>query len=181
MLQYVNTEISYFKRLKIDGTRILSQRGILSGITLNDKPDITPIFIIGMPRSGTTLIERLLAQHPSVTAGGEMPFIHLLINQDLKQRRDHALHFNSANLANNYITYAKGLGISTKYFTDKMPTNFRYVSHICSAFPKPRLFISTVKKLRPAFLSFQNIFLGKVTVLLMSKKNLENIITYMRA
>lgn len=157
----INIEMAYFKRLKIDGTRSLSQKSFLPGVAGKEEAEISPIFIIGMPRSGTTLIERLLAQHPSVTAGGEMPFMHRLINQDMKQRRDHVLHFNPAKLALDYITFAKGLGITTRYFTDKMPTNFRYVSHICSAFPKAKIIHIHRDKIASCFSIYSKYFSGQ--------------------
>ena len=51
---------------------------------INNKLISTPIFILGMPRSGTTLVEQILSSHPQVFGGGELPnlsiFAHKVIN-----------------------------------------------------------------------------------------------------
>jgi tetratricopeptide (TPR) repeat protein len=157
----INTERTYFQMLKINGARRSHQPSILQGAGQKDAACISPIFIIGMPRSGTTLMERLVAQHPDVTAGGEMPFLHRLINQALKQRREPNLPPYTARLADEYIALARGLGVKTTYFTDKMPTNFRYVSQICSAFPKAKIIHIHRNKMASCFSIYSKYFSGQ--------------------
>src|SRR5690606_30565328 len=51
-----------------------------------DDPGIRPIFIVGMPRSGTTLLEQMLSRHPAITAGGEMLALQTVLFTELPQR-----------------------------------------------------------------------------------------------
>lgn len=50
-------------------------RDFLAGRRNAGSSDLRPIFILGLPRSGTSLVEQILAAHPEVAAGGEMPFL----------------------------------------------------------------------------------------------------------
>ncbi|MFG1202530.1 sulfotransferase [Xanthobacter aminoxidans] len=43
--------------------------------------DARPIFIVGMPRSGSTLVEQILASHPAIQSGGEMDLFHRAVNR----------------------------------------------------------------------------------------------------
>ena len=91
-----------------------------------------PIFIVGFPRSGTTLTEQILASHSAIRAGGELPFgpeLHELSRKgfaDATQLRDH------------YLTRAEESGVlapGARYFTDKMPDNAFWLPLLRTAFP----------------------------------------------
>ena len=93
-----------------------------------------PIFIVGFPRSGTTLTEQILASHSAIRAGGELPFgpeLHELSRKgfaDATQLRDH------------YLTRAEESGVlapGARYFTDKMPDNAFWLPLLRTAFPTP--------------------------------------------
>lgn len=92
--------------------------------------DNSPIFIVGMPRSGTSLIEQMLSCHPDVNPGGELNFLHRLIQ-----------HFNFAtprksckDIARQYLQAIAGIKGDKKCFTDKLPHNFLYVGLIYLCF-----------------------------------------------
>ena len=114
---------------------------------------LSPIFIVGMPRSGSTLVEQILASHPAIVGLGEKPIIARVLAK-LKNVRPHMSfpeHFNEwgaseiAFIRNEYYDEAERF-ISTmsdqnhkSYFTDKMLGNFRYVGVIRRAFPEARI------------------------------------------
>ncbi|CCQ72957.1 tetratricopeptide repeat-containing sulfotransferase family protein [Magnetospira sp. QH-2] len=91
-------------------------------------PDASPIFIIGMPRSGTTLVEQILASHSRVTAGGEMLHFPSLADEKGLSPKD---------LGVAYGTAAKPSGADL--FTDKLPANFMQVGRIVRALPNAKL------------------------------------------
>ncbi|MDA8536376.1 tetratricopeptide repeat protein [Alphaproteobacteria bacterium] len=100
--------------------------------------DITPIFIVGMPRSGTTLIEQIVSSHWQVTGAGELPLVNLF-GQDIatgffKASSDALVHFRD-----DYLTRLKNLSNGNSIVTDKMPHNFRYVGLLCAAFPEAKI------------------------------------------
>lgn len=108
----------------------------------------TPIFIVGMPRSGTTLVESIAASHPAVTAGGEMPFMDLL-TLDLGIASADPVKYNAmisaltrpqvSAMARKYLQDGRVLAGTTALFTDKMPHNFMNIGLIRLMFPKARI------------------------------------------
>jgi tetratricopeptide (TPR) repeat protein len=98
-----------------------------------------PVLIVGMPRSGTTLVEQIISSHPDVTPGGELSFWP-----------DHAPDFGVDRhgridpvwMRETQAAYRARLGqISTtaRRITDKLPQNFQYVGLLHAAFPRARV------------------------------------------
>ena len=98
-----------------------------------------PIFIVGMPRSGTTLVEQIISSHPDVGAGDELPFWHeamaALGHVSLK-RWDAAL---VSKLADDYLSLLRGIAPNAKRVTDKLPDNFLRAGIIHAVFPRARI------------------------------------------
>lgn len=115
------------------------------------KSSAQPIFIMGFPRSGTTLIEQMLSSHPQVNAGGELPFVHEWLSliktllpgnapypQRLLQAQTADFHHISATLRDYYLSRAETYGVladDSNFFTDKMPLNDEHLPLIRLAFP----------------------------------------------
>lgn len=102
------------------------------------------VFICGMPRSGTTLVEAILASHPKVFAGGEMRFLHDWLQRsvgksELQSRTgswlsgasDAQLHA----LAREWRRYLGNMAGGAAYITDKMPGNYHFLGLIHACFP----------------------------------------------
>jgi len=105
-----------------------------------------PIFILGMPRTGTTLVERILASHSDVFAAGELNnFAAQLMtmmraqNVDKKVSRDDMVKFSAQldfqRLGESYIASTRPFTGNSKRFIDKMPLNYLYVGLIHLALP----------------------------------------------
>lgn len=106
-----------------------------------------PIFIVGMPRSGTTLVEQILGAHTNVFQGGEMPLIsklqfssrllrmgtydsdYMLLDDDQKQKLREAYRKQIAQRADNIHAF----------ITDKMPFNFRFIGFIKDILPEAKI------------------------------------------
>ena len=108
-----------------------------------------PIFILGLPRSGSTLIEQILASHSQVDGTHELPNI-LSIAHKLNLRQKYPNHRypdvllamsspEIKELADNYLNGAKIFRDKAKYFTDKMPNNFRHIALIRLMFPNAKI------------------------------------------
>ena len=97
----------------------------------------SPIFIIGMPRSGTTLLESIVSAHTFVTAGGELNLFQALYERHLTVGNPTKRKFE--NIRHDYRAYCENAKLTTPYFTDKMPQNFRYVSLISRCFPEAKI------------------------------------------
>jgi len=108
-----------------------------------------PVFIIGMPRSGTTLVEQILSSHPCIHGGGELTWIWQ-ITEVLAQRCEregHPLPGGFANLqvadmdglARQYLSAITALSPQSIRITDKYPANFFHLGFISLLFPEARI------------------------------------------
>jgi tetratricopeptide (TPR) repeat protein len=91
-----------------------------------------PLCILGMPRSGTTLVEQIVSAHPSVAAGGELTF--------WSERGAEADDAGAVTgLATDYLTLLRRIGPEAARVTDKNPFNFLWVGLIHLALPQARI------------------------------------------
>ena len=98
----------------------------------------TPIFILGMPRSGTTLVEQIISSHSKVTGAGELGYVSQFggqIASDLKAPTSEAL----ATFRDRYLKELAKRASDQAFVTDKMPQNFRYIALICAALPEAKI------------------------------------------
>lgn len=108
----------------------------------------TPIFILGMPRSGTSLIEQILASHNEVSGAGELPYITDIANQINPNCGGISGYPGAIENINNqflnkqskkYINLLGKHGGKSNYITDKMPHNFLYIGLIKMLFPNSKI------------------------------------------
>lgn len=104
----------------------------------NFRAQVQPIFILGMPRSGTTLVEQIISSHSAVNAGGELRFIaQFFSNISYGNCQLTSENVNEARM--KYLTKLKEFSNDLKYVTDKMPHNFLHVGIILKAFPEAKV------------------------------------------
>lgn len=103
---------------------------------------VTPVFIVGMPRSGTSLVEQIVSAHADVTGAGEL----LLVGEGVKlfaRNPGYPLHLPEpvalAQFAKAYIDRLSRIGPGKRYVTDKNPINFMHLGLIALAFPNARI------------------------------------------
>ena len=111
-------------------------------------PDARPIFVLGMPRSGTTLVEQILASHPAVEPGGERRDMNAVI-RDVRVPGDPARVFpdwapalgpeDERRLGRAYLERLPAPGAGAAHLTDKMPANFRLIGLIRRILPNARI------------------------------------------
>ena len=94
-----------------------------------------------MPRSGTSLIEQIIASHNEVFGAGELDFLNNIMFKELKEQSDKDGFSENALLSirQNYLDSLSRLNTSKKIITDKLPLNFRYIGFILSAFPEAKI------------------------------------------
>jgi tetratricopeptide (TPR) repeat protein len=104
-------------------------------------PDATPVLIIGMPRSGTTLVEQIVSMHPEVGAGAEL---HFWNQRGAEWHRSDAAGNETtfvvseflAKAAADYLGVLRAIAPKAARVTDKMPFNFLWAGLIHMAFPR---------------------------------------------
>jgi tetratricopeptide (TPR) repeat protein len=105
--------------------------------------NIQPIFIVGMPRSGTSLVEQIISSHHTVHGAGELLTLRKIIDPILSN------HLNNGKskipkkelslIREKYLDSLLNLNVSEKIITDKMPVNFRLIGFILSAIPNAKI------------------------------------------
>ena len=129
----VGQDVELFTQLKANFPRL--EQASFEPENLSIQP--TPIFIVGMPRSGTTLVEQIVSCHPLVTGAGELPYVDLfgsaMATDFSDSNHDGLLHFR-----NSYMDKLEGHSEGSLWITDKMPQNFRYLGLLAKAFPEAK-------------------------------------------
>lgn len=132
-------------------------------------PSAAPIFILGLARSGSTLIEQILASHSLVEGAGELPSLAAIV------RRLESKDADTNEAAGGSDNFLKGESLKTlgeeylercrphrktskPYFTDKMPTNFHHLGWILAMLPNARIIDARRHPLDCCFSNFRQIF-----------------------
>ena len=97
-------------------------------------PSSLPVFIVGMPRSGTTLVEQILASHSRVFGGGELPYLRNTVEATLAAPSGPATQ-GKDTIGGRYLAEIERLASGATHITDKMPRNFIFAGLIHLALP----------------------------------------------
>jgi tetratricopeptide (TPR) repeat protein len=133
MTRYFNDVMRVFDR-----TTIERLRG-------GGNPSKVPIFVLGMPRSGTTLTEQIIASHPDVHGAGELPDMWQITKSDIGGTRGfpgNILALDHAGLtgwADRYVAGLRQHAPDAPHITDKMPSNFLYIGLIHVMLPNAKI------------------------------------------
>jgi tetratricopeptide (TPR) repeat protein len=148
---------AYRSTLKYDSREELaSLRAVRQAFTLDAFRSLgpgfkaeAPIFIVGMPRTGTTLLERLLGSHSQVWSVGEFTVFPALLAElasarlasstEIRSASDASLRIDFRELGARYTAAARQLAGERPRFVDKLPFNFLYCGYILGALPNARL------------------------------------------
>lgn len=127
--------LDFFERIKVTFS------AELAGKSRQGYADDAPIFVIGMPRSGTTLIEQIISSHPSVGAAGEIAALNDAIRtlgafpDAIPDVSDEAL----ARAGERYVRKLRTYAPAAKHVTDKAPSNFYLIGFIHLALPRAKI------------------------------------------
>jgi len=138
------SEINTRKQTEICTAEFFAQRAEVG------TPDPDPIFIVGLPRSGSTLIEQILASHTQVEGTQELPEIARIVRglegprSDPENPRYPAVLADLAveefrNLGNRYLNATRAYRENKPFFIDKMPNNFRHIGLIHLILPNAKI------------------------------------------
>jgi Tfp pilus assembly protein PilF len=139
---------------------------VFEKINFNEKPKYTekvePIFIIGMPRSGTTLVEQIISSHKDVQGLGELNLYNNISNNKFLEKNIFTnLELSQAHIkeiTKNYINLLSNYEVQTNKFTDKTLLNFNWVGLIKLCFPNAKI-INCLRNPKDNLLSiYKNLF-----------------------
>ena len=114
-------------------------REAISTIGAPGSSSAKPVFVVGMPRSGTSLAEQIIASHPAAYGAGELNFWAALMEKD--DELSHAVLSEPARLrvAEEYLRILEGFSASASRVIDKAPVNSDFLGLIYSVFPNARV------------------------------------------
>ena len=128
-----------------DNTKSYFTKEKIQRLQRSENTSRLPVFIVGMPRSGTSLAEQILASHPDVYGAGELENMYNLVQKignELQPKNEYPLCLDSmsseyvSKLADEHINALQQMAPEAKYIVDKMPHNFMSLGVINLLFPK---------------------------------------------
>lgn len=142
----VKFSLNYEKDLFNDIKKIFNI-GFFNKFKKSGFKDSTSIFILGMPRSGTTLIEQIISSHPKVYGGDELRFLPNIVNKNfcdtnnlLKLNKITQLNeIDLIRLGKEYIANIKSITTKKGKITDKLPINFKWIGLIKLILPNSKI------------------------------------------
>lgn len=130
--------------------------------------DPAPIFVVGMPRTGTTLVDRILSSHRDVGSAGELQAMPLAVKQIAGTASRVVIDpatvaassgIDPAAIGDAYLTRAGHHRPNGKArFTDKLPANFLYIGHIARALPNARIVCLRRNPMDTVWSNYKNLF-----------------------
>ena len=122
-------------QLEVDETIAKFDANWFSSVTGLGNPSALPVFVLGMPRSGTTLVEQIAATHSQVYGAGELRDIGTLAAQFVPERSPPDMR----QIADNHLARLRELGGTAERVIDKMPDNVFKLGTIATLFPGARI------------------------------------------
>tara|TARA_R110000824_G_scaffold11746_13_gene51564 strand:+ start:7320 stop:8963 length:1644 start_codon:yes stop_codon:yes gene_type:complete len=131
-------------------------------------PDKAPIFVVGMPRTGTTLVDRILSSHPNVESAGELQAMPLALKRLAatssrtvidRETVEVSGNIDPGKIAEVYLAQAghHRHGGAAR-FTDKLPANFLYIGHIARALPNSKIVCLRRNPMDTVWSNYKNLF-----------------------
>ena len=132
-------------------------------------PSDEAIFVIGLPRAGSTLLEQILASHSQVEATAELPFIGRIIGEMVagRARADEPLYPHILNklrveervaMGQQYLDLAAGYRTGKSRFIDKLPNNWEHVALIKTILPNATIIDARRHPMAACFANFKQLF-----------------------
>jgi tetratricopeptide (TPR) repeat protein len=111
----------------------------ISKIQIPGSASSKPVFVVGMPRSGTSLAEQIIASHPAAYGAGELHFWEALIAKDAGLRQGILSEPARAKVAEEYLRILEASSANASRVVDKAPVNSDFLGLIYSVFPNARV------------------------------------------
>ena len=145
-----------FDSYKIKFERI---KNIYETLSINTSKDTKPkpIFILGLPRSGTSLIEQVLSNHKKIFPCGELSYFEKVMKKSIDDEIGSI--DSSDSISKNYLKKVMlNFDINCDFYTDKMPLNFFYIGIINKVFPDSKVLLCTRNLMDNIYSIFRNFF-----------------------
>lgn len=140
------SDIKYYEKVLSDLINTVD-RPFLDSLSISGSKTTLPVFIVGMPRSGTSLVEQIISSHPEAYGAGELSHIWDISNSLCGA--EHMINYTKSlstlsseelsKYADNYLNIIRDLSNGETRITDKMPHNFMQLGLIERLFPNAKI------------------------------------------
>ncbi|BEU99817.1 tetratricopeptide repeat-containing sulfotransferase family protein [Novosphingobium olei] len=146
-----------------DAVTALYSREFLDQRAGQGAPDDAPIFVVGLPRSGSTLVEQILASHPAIEGTMELPYIGSLVGRIEREGGAERIARATADelraWGEEYLARARvHRRLGRAHFIDKMPNNFRHIGLIRLILPNARIIDVRRNPMASCFSGYKQLF-----------------------
>ncbi|MFC1701276.1 sulfotransferase [Pseudomonadota bacterium] len=140
-----------------------------TGSTLKRPNDKKPIFLVGLPRSGTTLAEKIISGHSKIESVGETRYFELVLRLNsgvnspgkiLPGMISSSINFDFNELGRQYLEKVKYLWGDKEYFIDKLPHNYLHLGFFAAAFPDSPIIWIKRNPMDACLAMFKQLFMG---------------------
>ena len=146
---------NFFQKIKVTAPQLIRQGAKMDF----EKIQLTPIFIIGMPRSGTSIVEQIISSHAEVTGAGELPFISSF-GKSLATGENQPNAEALQRFRQKYLKELSKRANGRNFVCDKMPQNFIFTALICTAFPEAKIIHVNRTAEATCWSNFKNYFIS---------------------
>ena len=156
-------------KLRVDDTVAVCDQTFMANLATGGHPDASPIFIVGLPRSGSTLIEQILASHSQVEGTAELHFISRIAAQlEGNRKRGEVRRYpklladlsktQRIDLGQQYLDACSVYRGDSKHFIDKLPNNFMHIGLIQAILPNASIIDARRSPMAACFANFKQLF-----------------------
>jgi tetratricopeptide (TPR) repeat protein len=111
------------------------------------------IFVVGMPRSGTSLVEQILSSHIKIYGAGELSFLSDIIEKEINSKEQ-----KYSDLQSEYMDCIKKFKHEEEYLVDKTPLNFKWIGFILNFFPNSKIIHCKRSAVDVCWSNYKNLF-----------------------
>ena len=152
----ISQDIKIFKQLKSSYYKIRQN---------SEKLDIfeekqVPIFIVGMFRSGTTLVEQIISSHSKVFGAGELRFVSQF-GDSLARGKEDINNLSLQNFRKKYQKKLQNISENSTFITDKFPQNFCYIGLLNTTFPEAKILLVKRNPAAVCWANFKKYFVSR--------------------
>nr|WP_161593746.1 sulfotransferase [Parerythrobacter lutipelagi] len=137
----------------------------LQPVAETSEDECAPVFVLGMPRSGTTLVERILSSHAKIATAGELPDFALLVKRSSDTTGPHTLSpellsaaYDPEQVGKAYLARTEPMAGANLRLIDKMPFNLFFAAHILESLPAARIVMVRRDPRDTVFANFRQLF-----------------------
>ncbi|MDA1064319.1 MAG: sulfotransferase [Proteobacteria bacterium] len=166
------TELAYHSDLvttEVDAQIAVCDAALIEAKSTFGHPAPDPIFIVGLPRSGSTLLEQILASHSEIDGTFELPnILNAVVKLNGRRMKGDTANYPDvlheltdeqfSELGKSYIEETRAYRADAPFFTDKMPNNFRHIGLIKLILPNAKIIDARREPMALCFSCFKQLF-----------------------